>query len=64
MVHQYDRNPELQKYLFERFVDWMDTSDLQSEWDSEPSCAGFLYKKDLDMFKGMCDLKTVGGATR
>jgi len=64
IVHQYDRYPELQKYLFERYVDWMDTSDLQSEWNSEPSCAEFQYKQDLDMFKGICDLKTVGGATR
>mmetsp|Transcript_21615 Transcript_21615/g.30983 ORF Transcript_21615/g.30983 Transcript_21615/m.30983 type:complete len:498 (+) Transcript_21615:3-1496(+) len=63
VVHQYDRNSDLQKYLFEKYVDWMDTSDLQSEWDLEPSCTEFQYKQDLDMFKGMCDLKTVGGAT-
>ena len=64
VVHQYDRFPDFQKYLFEQFVDWMDTSDLDSEWTAETSCEPFQFQKDVDLFKGICDLSVVGGATR
>lgn len=64
VVHQYDRFPDLQKYLFEKYVDWVDALDFTAEWAAEASCASFSYKENVDMFKGVCDLKVVGGATR
>ena len=65
VVHQYDRFPELQKYLFEQYdVDWVDASDLSAEWAAESACENFKFKKDWDMFKGICDITVMGGATR
>eukprot|EP01036_Dinobryon_divergens_P032489 gene32489-42093_t len=63
VVHQYDRFPELQKYLFEQYVDWVDTGDLSAEWAAESACDSFHMKKDWDMFKGVCDITVMGGAT-
>mmetsp|Transcript_25763 Transcript_25763/g.42987 ORF Transcript_25763/g.42987 Transcript_25763/m.42987 type:complete len:551 (-) Transcript_25763:52-1704(-) len=63
VVHQYDRYPELQKYLFSKYVDWVKTGDLAAEWNYESACAAYTYRPDTDLFKGMCDLKMKGGVT-
>jgi len=63
VVHQYDRNPELQKFLFKRYVDWVDTDNPVAEWNEEPACKSFAYKNNVDLFKARCDLKMAGGAT-
>lgn len=61
--HQYDREPALQRYLFGKFVDWVNTLDPMAEWNDEPDCKQFSYRQDQDLFKAMCDLKIQGGAT-
>ena len=63
VVHQYDRNPTLQKMLFKKHVYWTDTSDPMVEWAETMECRGFKYEKDVDLFKGRCDLAAKGGAT-
>lgn len=63
VVHQYDRRPDLQKALFGKYVYWIDTNDAAAEWKAEPACNLYAAKSDVDMFKGMCDIKNQGGAT-
>jgi len=63
VVHQYDRRPDLQKGLFSKHVYWIDTNDAEAEWKAEEACKPFTPKADVDMFKGVCDLKSQGGAT-
>ena len=63
VVHQYDRKPELQQVLFEKYVDWVRVGDAQAVWDYEPACSAFTYQADKDYFKKRCDLKMKGGAT-
>eukprot|EP01038_Epipyxis_sp_PR26KG_P008082 gene8082-10949_t len=63
VVHQYDRFPDLQKYLFEKYVDWIDTNDFLSQWKNEPDCRKYDFKENKDLFKGVCDIKMRGGAT-
>jgi hypothetical protein len=63
VVHQYDRHPVLQKHLFRTHVYWTDTDDPMAEWAETAECKGFGYTKDVDMFRGRCDLKNKGGAT-
>lgn len=41
----------------------MDTDNFQEEWRQGALCSGFEYFLDHDLFKGVCDLRTVGGAT-
>ena len=63
IVHQYDRNAELQQRLFKKFVYWVDTDNPVAEWNFEPACTAFGYKDNFDQFKGVCDMKMQGGAT-
>jgi len=63
VVHQYDRRPDLQKALFGKYVYWIDTNDAAAEWKAETACNLYTAKPDVDMFKGMCDIKNQGGAT-
>ncbi|KAJ1422539.1 hypothetical protein B484DRAFT_452314 [Ochromonadaceae sp. CCMP2298] len=63
VVHQYDRYPDLQKHLFEKYVDWVKTGDLGAEWAYEKACTPYSYAQDVDLFKGVCDLKNKGGIT-
>jgi hypothetical protein len=63
IVHQYDRIPALQTMLFERYVYWLDTNNLAAEWTATSLCAGFKYHEDVELFQGMCDLKSIGMAT-
>ena len=64
VVHQYDRRPDLQKALFAAHVYWIDTNDVEAEWAAESACQAFTTKaSDVDLYKGMCDLKSKGGAT-
>ena len=32
VVHQYDRFPQLQSFLFSKFVYWVNTADKMAEW--------------------------------
>ena len=52
VVHQYDRNPELQQYLFEKYVTWMNVNDLKGEWESDENCRAYQYEMDKDLYKG------------
>jgi hypothetical protein len=63
VVHQYDRHIGLQKYLFKKYVYWTDTADPMNEWRDTPECKEFEIKKDVDAFRGTCDLARKGGAT-
>lgn len=64
VVHQYDRRPDLQKLLFASYVYWIDTNDVEAEWAAETACNVFVVKKtDIDLYKGVCDMKSQGGAT-
>jgi hypothetical protein len=44
-------------------VDWVNTEDSASEWKSEEACNDFTPQQDMDLYKGVCDLSTRGGAT-
>ena len=63
VVHQYDRSQILQKYLFKKYVDWINTDDPESEWKVTSSCNRFDATWDIDLFNGICDLSMHGGAT-
>jgi len=63
VVHQYDRRPDLQKSLFSKYVSWIDTNDEKAEWNAEEACKMYTPKVDTDLFKGVCDMKSQGGAT-
>ena len=63
VVHQYDRRPDLQKFLFQKYVYWIDTNDAEAEWKAEEACNSFVPHRDVDLFKGICDLSSKGGAT-
>jgi len=63
VVHQYDRRPDLQKILFQKYVYWIDTNDAEAEWKAEEACNSFVPQRDVDLFKGVCDLSSKGGAT-
>lgn len=63
VVHQYDRKPDLQQILFEKYVDWVKVGDEQAEWAYESSCMRFDHKAGVDLFRKRCDLKMKGGAT-
>lgn len=63
VVHQYDRDDALQKYLFTKYVDWVNTADPLAEWKADPECSRYEYRSDIDSFKGVCDFKMQGGAT-
>lgn len=52
VVHQYDRYPELQNFLFKKYVYWLDGSDVASYWNDEPTCNSYTYRVDEDMLKG------------
>lgn len=63
VVHQYDRVPHLQQQLISRYVDWANTSSLQSLWTAESTCNDhFAFREDVDLFRGRCDLSSRGGA--
>ena len=63
VVHQYDRNENLQKRLFERYVYWLDTSDPLNEWRITEECKEFNIVAEKELFRGICDIKHIGGAT-
>lgn len=63
VVHQYDRSQILQKYLFKKYVDWINTDDPEGEWKATSSCNRFDAAWDVDLFHGICDLSMRGGAT-
>ena len=63
VVHQYDRNENLQKRLFERYVHWINTSDPLNEWRITEECKAFNIVAEEELFKGICDIKHIGGAT-
>lgn len=63
IAHQYDRYPELQKLLFEKYVYWTKPGDVLGEWAQESSCTGYTFSADKDLFKGKCDLKAQGASS-
>lgn len=63
IAHQYDRYPDLQKLLFEKYVYWTKPGDVMGEWAQEASCVGFTFSADKDLFKGKCDLKAQGASS-
>ena len=63
VVHQYDRDEALQRHLFAKYVDWVNTADPRAEWLADAECAKYGYVGDFDSFKGVCDYKMQGGAT-
>lgn len=63
VVHQYDRNEILQKRLFEKYVYWINTSDPLNEWRLTKECESFNIVAKKELFKGICDIKHIGGAT-
>jgi hypothetical protein len=46
-----------------QYVDWVDTNNPMAEWQSDPQCAKYQPKNDVDLFKGVCDLNLKGGMT-
>jgi hypothetical protein len=60
IVHQYDRNNELQLKLAEKYVDWIDwksPNNIEKEWKQTSECSDyFSYLSDVDMFRGQCDV--------
>lgn len=56
VVHQYDRHPQLQRALFQRFVDWVNVDDFVAIWQSEPACAQYEFVDGYDAYAGRCDI--------
>lgn len=56
IVHQYDRHPVLQRALFQRFVDWIDTDNFEALWAAEPACQFYDYVDGYDAYAGRCDI--------
>lgn len=55
VVHQYDRLPDFQSILMERYVPWVNINDPMSEWRESSHCAPFSHSKDVDLLRGQCD---------
>eukprot|EP01033_Poteriospumella_lacustris_P007502 gene7502-5392_t len=56
VVHQYDRHPVLQRALFQRYVDWIDTDNFAALWAAEPACQLYDYVDGYDAYAGRCDI--------
>jgi len=55
IVHQYDRNHDLQNFYISKYVDW----DMQK--DAEEECKDFQIFKSIDLFNKRCDSTMTGG---
>lgn len=57
IVHQYDRNIEMQLALGRRYVDWVDWNNPEKEWKEMSSCNHHfdLPLNHADLFRGVCD---------
>ena len=55
IIHQTDRDQQIQKSLFERYVYWTDTNNPMNEWEATESCSNFTIVKGEDLFKGVLD---------
>lgn len=59
IVHQYDRDKELQRRYSKLFIDWINIDDPLEEFILDQDCNGIYdYKLDVDMFKAKCDLSS------
>ena len=38
--------------LYTQYVDWVNTSDPNAEWNAEATCGVYKYRRDVDLFKG------------
>lgn len=56
IVHQFDRDNDLQASLAKEYIDWINWGDTKSEWDANPACATMVYVDQADLFKAMCDI--------
>lgn len=54
VVHQYDRERDLQSYYFKKYIFW----PIPTE---EEMCSGFKIVKNSELFKKTCDLKVTSG---
>jgi len=60
VVHQYDRNFDLQLALGKQYVDWIDWKHPISEWKQMETCNYFDTVEGIDLLRGKCD----AGSTR
>lgn len=56
VVHQFDRDNDLQASLAHEFIDWIDWSDTKSEWGATAACAKMSFVDQADLFRAMCDI--------
>lgn len=56
VVHQFDRDNDLQASLAKEYIDWINWGDLKSEWEATSACALMSYVDQADLFKAMCDI--------
>lgn len=56
VVHQFDRDNDLQASLAHEYIDWINWGNTKSEWSATPACAKMSYVDQADLFKAMCDI--------
>lgn len=64
IVHQYDRDINLQTTYSKQFINWIDFNKPFEEFDIDPTCANdYKYLSGVDLFKGKCDLNSYRAIT-
>jgi hypothetical protein len=59
IVHQYDRQVQLQNQIFEKYVYWHNSSFTDEKiWEDEEGCRSFTLVSGNDLFAGLCDKTT------
>ena len=56
IVHQYDRNYDLQLSLAKRYISWIDFDNPVNEWKTTPTCNNYGVVFGVDLLRGKCDL--------
>jgi hypothetical protein len=56
ILHQYDRNTELQLALGKKYIDWIDWIHPELERNIESHCSYFTFLENFDILRGKCDI--------
>jgi hypothetical protein len=56
ILHQYDRNTELQLALGKKYIDWIDWTHPELERKVETHCSHFSFLENYDILRGKCDI--------
>jgi len=63
IIHNYQHDIILSKYILRTYISWVDAKDHKVEWESEPACKRYNFIENRDFFRNSCELIEVEALT-